>query len=345
MRVGLMSGWPGYEFDANTMKKTLLILLWFCPLSTLAQAPQWDDTKKAEIDAKCEEYFTTTFMVYQAGELKYSYGDSEKKFRIFSVRKSLVSMLYGIYENEGLIDTDATLEELGIDDIHQLTKEEKQATVFNLLQARSGVYHSAAFETSSMKRNRPERGSHAPGTFWYYNNWDFNALTTIFEQSTSKTIFEAFEEKIARPLGLKDFDIKDQEYVLESENSKHKATLWRLSGRDLLSIGLMALDKGKANGKEVVPAEWMVKSTTPYSDIGRMGGYGLCWWLATNGQHYPFVTLTNQSFMAIGTGMQHLIVIPEYEMVIVHQTNIQSPQDPRMKVTQLSRMLKRVMDQ
>ncbi|TMD62441.1 MAG: hypothetical protein E6I97_26695 [Chloroflexi bacterium] len=27
--------------------------------------------------------------------------------------------------------------------------------------------------------NLSERGSHEPGTFWYYNNWDFNALTCL----------------------------------------------------------------------------------------------------------------------------------------------------------------------
>ena len=39
-----------------------------------------------------------------------------------------------------------------------------------------------AAETPAMKAARPERGSHAPGTFWYYNNWDFNVLGTVFEK-------------------------------------------------------------------------------------------------------------------------------------------------------------------
>lgn len=49
---------------------------------------------------------------------------------------------YGIYVAKGVIDTSATLEELGIDDMPPaLTKEEKQATVFDLMRSRSGVYH------------------------------------------------------------------------------------------------------------------------------------------------------------------------------------------------------------
>jgi hypothetical protein len=36
-----------------------------------------------------------------------------------------------------------------------------------------------------MKAARPERGSHQSGEFFCYNNWDFNALGTIFRQQTA----------------------------------------------------------------------------------------------------------------------------------------------------------------
>ena len=75
----------------------------------------------------------------------------------------------------------STLAELGIDDNEpSLTDVEKRATVRDLLTARSGVYHPALYETPGMAAMRPLRGSHLPGTHWYYNNWDFNALGTIY---------------------------------------------------------------------------------------------------------------------------------------------------------------------
>jgi hypothetical protein len=46
--------------------------------------------------------------------------------------------------------------------------------------SRSGVYHEAAAEAQVMINTRPDRGSHTHGTFFYYNNWDFNVLGTIF---------------------------------------------------------------------------------------------------------------------------------------------------------------------
>ena len=56
-----------------------------------------------------------------------------------------------------------------------------------------------------MKRAKPERWSHAPGAFWYYNNWDFNVLGTIFETLTKTRIWEEFDRKIAKPIGMEDF--------------------------------------------------------------------------------------------------------------------------------------------
>jgi CubicO group peptidase (beta-lactamase class C family) len=154
------------------------------------------------------------------GKVVLSWGDVEKKYPIHSIRKARLNSLYGIYVAKGVIDTSATLEELGIDDIPPvLTEAEKKATVFDLLRSRSGVYHPAAAEADVMVRNRPGRGSHAPGTFFYYNNWDFNALGTIFEQQTGKKIFETFYEDIAKPIGMKDYTPEDGFYMFEDGKS------------------------------------------------------------------------------------------------------------------------------
>ena len=105
---------------------------------------------------------------------------------------------------------DLTLKELGIDDVEpNLTDEEKQATIKDLLKSRSGVYHEAAAETQEMKDIRPERGSHPHNTFFYYNNWDFNVGAAIYEQLTGKYIFNEFKEGIASPIGMQDFDVNE----------------------------------------------------------------------------------------------------------------------------------------
>src|SRR5580692_9377936 len=116
--------------------------------------------------AQTDSIHTSAVVIVQGGEVVDEWGDFDQKLDSYSVRKSLLSALYGIYSSEGMIDINETLEQLGIDDSPDpLTKEEKQARIVDLLRARSGVYHMVDFETDSMAKDRPARGSHAPGTF------------------------------------------------------------------------------------------------------------------------------------------------------------------------------------
>lgn len=95
--------------------------------------------------------------------------------------------------------------ELGIDGVDGLLPVEKTATVRHLLAARSGVYHEAANPActgcgSTSGEPPGRRGSVKPGSYFLYNNWDFNALGTIFEKATGKDIYVAFEEDFAKPM-------------------------------------------------------------------------------------------------------------------------------------------------
>ena len=54
------------------------------------------------------------------------------------------------------------------------------------------------------------RGSVPHGTYFLYNNWDFNALGTIFEKATGENIYDAFERDSAKPMQFQDFDRAQQ---------------------------------------------------------------------------------------------------------------------------------------
>ncbi|MBV9584131.1 MAG: serine hydrolase, partial [Alphaproteobacteria bacterium] len=113
---------------------------------------------------------SSAVMVVHHGAIVAEWGDTAARTPLASVRKSLLSALYGMAVERGQIDLKQTVAQLGIDDNEpSLTAEEKTATVRDLLQARSGVYHAALYETPGMAARRPARHSHPPGTFWYYN--------------------------------------------------------------------------------------------------------------------------------------------------------------------------------
>ena len=149
-----------------------------------------------------------------------AWGDVARKVKLSSIRKSLLCALYGRPVIDGRVNLDATLEDLGIDDDPPLIKNEKRATLQMLFQSRSGVYHSYVGGTPDMRARMPARELHLPGTFWYYNNWDFNVLGGIYERKLSKKIGEAFEAEIAAPIQMQDFRIEDMYYVHSPDSAE-----------------------------------------------------------------------------------------------------------------------------
>jgi CubicO group peptidase (beta-lactamase class C family) len=293
----------------------------------------------AQAYANADSIHTSAVMVVQGGEVVDQWGDFDKKIDSYSVRKSLLSALYGIYSAEGVIDINQTLEQLGIDDSPDpLTKEEKQARVVDLLRARSGVYHAVDFETAYMQKSRPPRGSHAPGTFWYYNNWDFNVLGTIFEKKTGLKIGDAFYQRIAKPIGMQDFQPSDLFYF-GGPLSIHPAYHFEITARDMARFGLLYLRHGRWNGKQIVPEAWVEKSSHANemvkSDGADNGGYEYLWWVDYGGVHFPEVSLPG-IYSARGNGAHFIFIIPTLDMVIVHRTDNDPPAKDAKTITEVA---------
>ena len=277
----------------------------------------WSSVKLEEAENYAEQIGSAAVMALYEGKVFFSWGKIKQKYLIHSIRKPFLCALYGIYVKRGLIDLDKSLDELGIDDIPPgLTSTEKLATVRDLLMSRSGVYHEAAAEAQVMIRTRPERGSHAHGTFFYYNNWDFNVLGTIFEQQTGKKIFEAFKEEIADPIGMQDFLLTDGRYQREGKKSKHPAYHFRMTARDMARFGLLYQNKGKYGDLQIIPPEWIAESTTPYSINNLDGdGYGYMWSII------PEEAGLGNGFYHTGTGVHLLAVLPDTKLVLVHRVD------------------------
>jgi CubicO group peptidase (beta-lactamase class C family) len=280
----------------------------------------WSREKLAKAEAWSRQIGSTAVMVVHSGAVIAQWGDPAAKTPLASVRKSLLSALIGNAVERGQIDLSHPIGALGIDDNEpSLSAEEKTATVRDLLQARSGVYHAALYESAEMAAQRPPRHSHKPGTFWYYNNWDFNALGTIYEHAVRSSIFDAFAREIAGPTGMQDFLPSDGEYATGAD-SVYPAYPIRMSARDLARFALLYLHKGRWRDRQVVPARWIEDSTQGYSQSEAGAAYGYMWWVGSfsNGA-VPSVTLPPGSFFAAGYGGQYAFVIPAYDLVVVHR--------------------------
>jgi CubicO group peptidase (beta-lactamase class C family) len=304
----------------------------------------WSSQKLEEAKAFAEKINSAAVMVLYDGKVFISWGNVATKYRIHSIRKPLLGALYGIYWGRGKISLDATLDELNIDDIPpSLTKEEKTATVSDLLKSRSGVYHEAAAESEDMVETRPTRGSHPHDTFFYYNNWDFNALGTIFEKVTGAKIFEAFKREIAEPIGMEDFSLDDCQYSYEENKSKHPAYNFRMTARDMARFGLLYLRKGNWNGRQIIPEDWIEKSTTAYSSVNEeLGlGYGYMWNVVKPGVGFSNIIFNGKGgFYHTGVGIHTLSVLPEHKVVYIYRYDTDGEfQDPGEATIQLVSMI------
>jgi CubicO group peptidase (beta-lactamase class C family) len=260
---------------------------------------------------------TTGLLIIKSGKIAFEYGDTEEISYLASARKSVLSMMYGKYVSNGKIDLNATLAELGIDDVNSLTESEKQATIDQIINARSGVYLPAANAGSGA--NMPKRGKFKPGEHFYYNNWDFNVAGTIFEQKTGKNIYKAFQDELAIPLGFQDFKLTNQKKYGNDKLSIHPAYHFYFSTRDMARLGYLMLRKGKWNDEQIIPENWIDKTTTMVSKTGDYGlfkGYSYMWWLYIDSDY----KLLEGAYTAAGAWGQYITIIPKLDMVIAHKT-------------------------
>ncbi len=259
---------------------------------------------------------STALLVVHQGRTVLDRGKTTKKTSSHSLRKSLMNALVGRAVDRGLIDLDSSLAQLGLDDRRPLSPVEKKATVRDLLMSKSGIYLPAAAESPRMKRTRPPRHTHLPGTHFYYNNWDFNALGTIFCKATGLSLGGAFADWVAAPLGMKDFQADDVRLTREPI-SIHPAYPFYITARDLALFGQLYLQDGLWRGKRIIPAQWIRASTTAYTFDGEIG-YGYLWW-----------TYRDLTFFGQGFGGQFLGVVPCRKLVLVNRVDTGRPGSER----------------
>lgn len=307
----------------------------------------WSKAGLDSVQATISRMNSSAMVVVEHGRIVYSYGDLTAQSYLASVRKSILSMLYGIEIARGHIDTAKTLAQLGIDDLGGLLPREKEATIQDLLGARSGVYHIASY-AGDFLAEAPPRGSQKHGTYQLYSNWDFNALGTIFEQETKRNVFDALQEELARPLEMQDFRRDLQKKEGDSTRSIHPAYPIFLTTRDMARIGLLMLHHGNWKGKQIVPRDWVAKSTgiiTPAAQLNPPRirrdrvGYGYLWWVFDG----PWNTgLYEGAYTGIGAIGQFITVIPKLDLVIAHKTIPRQPNNPSVSQGEYFALLDRI---
>lgn len=291
---------------------------------------------------------TTAMMLVVGGRVAFEYGDVTRVSKVASIRKSILAMMFGRYVASGQVDLNQTVKEIGLDDVTPFLPREERATLLQLMMARSGIYLDAG--NGELGSLSPRRGSQEPGTYYQYQNWDFNAVGTAFEKLTGQDIYAALEKDLAKPIGMQDFDIQRQHRISVMPESVHPEYAMYLSTRDMARLGVLMSRDGVWNGKRILPEGWVKRITTLVThpnEIHPLGaggqglpgtmdrwGYGMLWWVWDAPSWPGVVTSPFQgAYTAMGAYGQYITVLPAFDAVVVHKVYIDEPdEDPNFQV-------------
>ncbi len=283
----------------------------------------------ANVEDAVRAHKITTLCVVRSGETVVAVGPQDKPLPIHSIRKSIISALFGRLIARGDVQLDATLADFGIDDSPCLSDQERTATLQHLLTSSSGVYLPLTSGSSyDIFRNRPSdwprRDSAVPGAKFHYNNWDFNVLGGIYQRVSGVALFTAIDGILARPLGFRDWNPLEHTglhygYDPLGATPRYPNYAIQLSARDLARFGQLYLQEGTWDGCEIVPPDWVRVSTRTRVETGLISpfrSYGYLWWTSDGGDANA---LPSGSYSAVGVGGQTVSVIPSHQTVVVAQ--------------------------
>jgi CubicO group peptidase (beta-lactamase class C family) len=244
-----------------------------------------------------------------------------------SVSKSLMSALIGLAIEQGHIEgVDAPISTfLESSELVGTENPKAEITIEDLLTMRSGL------ETTSNRNYgawvlSPDWVECAleppivapPGTLMIYSTGNTHLLSAILTAASGMSTLEFARRHLGEPLGFRLAPWpRDPNGIYFGGNDME------LTPQQMLSIGEMYMNGGRANGRQVLPRRWIDASFEPHTESTREEGrfYGYGWWLRDMaGYETPY---------AWGYGGQFILLVPELTLVIVTTSSSQPGPDRR----------------
>lgn len=250
-------------------------------------------------------------------------GNPLELYRQMSITKSINCLALGIMIDKGIIDSENDKLIKYLPEYSDFGEIQKNIIIKDLLHMSSGMfcksktaniakYITAKMELSSVPIVTPIYNSKNPleqllklpviekdyGTYCYNTASSF-LLVEIMKTILNESYTDFIHNNLFKPMGI-------TQYMWDKE-IKHDGYLISLRTLDLARFGLLMLNNGKWNGKQLVKSDWTKKSLTP----GVTNFYGYQWWLVPG---------TNV-FYGAGHGGQALICIPEENIILAGNCN------------------------
>lgn len=266
----------------------------------------------------------TSLVVLEGGALtheSYYLDTTPQDIRIsWSIAKSFISALAGVIVAEGAIGSLDTPVTQYVPALKGTAYD--GASIRNVLQMSTGVtfdedyldYHS---DINRMGRILALGGlmddfaagltdtSTTPGSKWQYVSIDTHVLGMVIRGATGRSLVELMGEKIIAPLGLE----AQAYYLTDGAGVAFALGGLNMTTRDYARFGQMMLQRGRWQGQQIVPEDWVLASTTASAPTGPDDyGYGYQWWMPRDARP--------REYMGRGIYGQYLYINEEKNVVI-----------------------------
>jgi CubicO group peptidase (beta-lactamase class C family) len=236
-----------------------------------------DDPNIYTLEQYLTKFCTTGFLVMKDDQIvfeRYFQGRKPSDSLLSaSMSKTILALLMGIAAKDGKLTLDEHVAAV-LPDFKDSAFAD--TTIEDLLRMSSGVAMVNSFEPGADSDNqainpmiaprqnmreylkRKKERAAAPGTEFKYNGAQTALLGLILAQRlNTKSLTEYLEEKLWVPMGAeaRGYWIKNY-HDEEGVQGQFVATL-----RDYARLGYLVMNQGRVDGKEIVPADWLVKMT------------------------------------------------------------------------------------
>ena len=232
---------------------------------------------------------------------------------LYSLSKSFTSTAIGFAVAEGRLGVDDLVLGFFPDDAPaQASVNLKAMKVRDLLTMTTGHHDedikdfNFGADSSLVKTFLSLPVAHKPGTFFVYNTPASYMLSAIVQKVTGQTVLEYLRPRLFEPLGIRD---------PQWDASKQGVSLggFGLSVRteDIARFGLLYLQKGQWQGRQLLPASWVEAASARQVSNGSATtsdweqGYGYQFWRCRHG-----------FFRGDGAFGQFCLILPQYDTVI-----------------------------
>ena len=255
---------------------------------------------------------------------------AETPHAMYSVSKTFTATAVGLAINEGKLNITDPVVKFFPDKLPAEQSENLKAmTVRDLLTMTCG--HDE--EPNSMHKDSVDwvqaflawPVKHKPGEYYLYNSFGTYMLSAIVQKVTGEKLIDYLDTRLFQPLHIARPEWEESPQGINCGG-------WGLSLKteDMAKMGLLFLQQGKWNGKQIVPAEWLKEmssyqvpsapSGTRFEDLEKAGlnkdnnewvqGYGYQMWICRH-----------NAFRADGYAGQYIIIFPDRDAVLVLTTS------------------------